>query len=330
MQSVLVTLRAEANLETVQAQLKRCGVWGTPVEGVFGNDGARGIVLGAHSNSVSRAALMDIPGVTEVFGQSSAHPLVDTHKGRTYWIGDTLLGDLETPILMAGPCSVESESQIHEAARMVKRCGATVLRGGVFKPRSSPHSFAGHGIEALNWLASAAKEFELAVVTEVMSERHAEAVAKVADLVQVGSRNMQNFSLLREVGRLGKLVLLKRGMSATVHEWLLAGEHLLAAGASGVVFCERGIRSFDSSSRNLLDLTAVALLRHVYGVRVVVDPSHAVGRKDLIEPLSVASLAAGADGLLIEAHPDPGTALSDGPQALGPAELERVSDRLFQ
>lgn len=325
MTQVMIRLRDDADIKTVEAHLKGCGVWGKVLNGEVGAETSRMIVLEPHSRSVSSAILLDIPGVADVLSSPSPHPLVDGQKGRTHWIGETLLGEEGCPILMAGPCSVESEEQIYDAAALVKRCGASVLRGGAFKPRSSPYAYCGKGLEALQWLEAAANQFELGIVTEAMSEKHAEAVGKVADLIQIGSRNMQNFSLLHVVGRLNKPVLLKRGMAATVEEWLLAGEHLLKCGAAGVIFCERGIRSYDSTSRNLLDLSAVALLRHVHGMRVIVDPSHATGRRDLIPALSKAALAAGADGLLVEAHPQASLALSDGPQALGESELKGIS-----
>ena len=210
------------------------------------------------------------------------------------------------------------------AAAYAAAAGARFLRGGAFKPRSSPYSFNGHGRQALDWLRAAARAHNLGVVTEVMSELEVETVAEVADLVQIGSRNMQNYALLSRVGRCARPVLLKRGMAATVEEWLLAGEHLLAAGCPGVVFCERGIHSFDPSTRNLLDLGAVAVLRHAYRLPVVVDPSHAAGRRDLVVALAKAAVACGAHGLIVESHPNPAAALSDGPQALLPEQLSAL------
>jgi 3-deoxy-7-phosphoheptulonate synthase len=226
--------------------------------------------------------------------------------------------------LMCGPCSVESPEQIDAIAARLAPLGVSFLRGGAFKPRSSPYNFQGHGDPALNWMREAATKHGLRVVTEVLSEHDVSAVAELADLIQIGSRNMQNFALLKRVGRVGKPVLLKRAMSATIEEWLLAGEYLLHHGASGVVLCERGIRGFDPSTRNLVDLTAVALLAHVHHLPVIVDPSHGTGRRDLILPLARAALAAGAAGVMIETHDDPGRALSDGPQALRGEELAAV------
>jgi 3-deoxy-7-phosphoheptulonate synthase len=206
-------------------------------------------------------------------------------------------------------------------AQALAPLGVTFLRGGAYKPRSSPYAFQGHGEAALGWMRRAADAAGMRVVTEVLSEADAPVVAEVADLMQVGSRNMQNYALLKAVGKCQKPVLLKRGMAATIEEWLLSGEYLLANGAPGVVFCERGIRGFDASTRNLLDVSAVALLAHVHRLPVIVDPSHATGRRDLVLPLGRAALAAGAAGLLIEAHEDPARALSDGPQAIPMGEL---------
>jgi len=252
----------------------------------------------------------------------SPHPRVDNQGPVVEVSGFRIGGDHLA--LMAGPCSVESEEQIFEMAARLATAGASFLRGGAYKPRTSPYAFQGHGSEALTWMRRAADAHGLRVVTEALSESDAGNVAWHADLVQIGSRNMQNYALLKAVGRTGKPVLLKRAMSATIEEWLLAGEYLLVHGASGVVFCERGIRGFDTETRNLLDLGAVALLSHVHHVPVIVDPSHATGRRDLIAPLARAALAAGAAGLMIETHDDPGKALSDGPQALRSEELAHL------
>jgi 3-deoxy-7-phosphoheptulonate synthase len=227
-------------------------------------------------------------------------------------------------VFLCGPCSVESEAHAREAARRLSELGVLFLRGGAFKPRTSPYAFQGHGEVALGWLRRAADEAKLGLVTEVMAERDVAVVAEHADLVQVGSRNMHDAALLKAVGRAGRPVLLKRGMAATVEEWLCAGEYLLASGAPAVLFCERGLRSFDPATRNLLDLGAVALLAHVHRLPVVVDPSHAAGRRDLVRPLGLAALAAGAAGLVIETHDRPGEALSDGPQALSTAGLAEL------
>ncbi|HWI60735.1 MAG TPA: 3-deoxy-7-phosphoheptulonate synthase [Symbiobacteriaceae bacterium] len=230
------------------------------------------------------------------------------------------LGDLGfgsgRPVIIAGPCSVESEEQILAAARAVKTAGATALRGGAFKPRTSIHSFQGLGEEGLRLLAAASAETGLPVVTEVMDAAQIDLVAEYADVLQIGSRNMQNFTLLKEVGRAGKPVLLKRGLAATVAEWLAAAEYITASGNQQVILCERGIRTFETSTRNTLDLGSAVLARNMSGLPVIADPSHAAGRRDLIAPLSRAALAAGLDGLMIEVHPQPEAALSDKEQQL--------------
>lgn len=218
--------------------------------------------------------------------------------------------------ICAGPCSVESWEQIEATARAVAARGANVLRGGAFKPRTSPYAFQGLGEEALKMLREAADASGMAVVTEVLDPRDVTLVAAHADMLQIGARNMQNFSLLREAGESGKPVLLKRGLSATIDEWLMAAEYLLVAGNPRVVLCERGIRSFDNATRNLLDLAAVPLLHLLTHLPVIVDPSHGTGVAKLVGPMALAALAAGADGLLIEVHPHPPSASSDGQQSL--------------
>lgn len=230
-------------------------------------------------------------------------------------------GDL---VVMAGPCSVESREQLFETARAVKAADADMLRGGAYKPRTSPYDFQGLGIEALELLREASEETGLPIVTEVMSEADVEVVARYADMLQIGARNMQNFSLLRQIATVKLPVLLKRGPSASVKEWLLAAEYLLAGGNSNVVLCERGIRTFETGTRNTLDLAGLALARELSHLPVIADPSHGTGIRSLVSVMSRASVGAGADGLMIEVHPCPERALSDGPQSLdlpGFAEL---------
>lgn len=321
---MIVLLTEKADLKTVRGALTSLGLWTSLCEG----QGQRALLVEPHSSAVSRLEVESIPGVAAVLAAPSPQPRIDAIAGSCVRVGPALIGAPGEPVLMAGPCSVESRAQLQEAAAMAAAAGAQVLRGGAFKPRTSPYSFSGHGREALRWLREAADEHELGLVTEAMSEDEVPAVAEVADLIQVGTRNMQNFSLLRRIGETGKPVLLKRGMAARIDEWLLAGEHLMKAGASFVIFCERGIVGFDPKARNLLDLAAVAHLKLVHRQLVLVDPSHATGRRDLIPALARASLAVGADGLLIEAHPDSACALSDGPQALDAEGLAEVG-RLF-
>jgi 3-deoxy-7-phosphoheptulonate synthase len=229
--------------------------------------------------------------------------------------------------IIAGPCSVESEEQIIAAARAVRAAGAAALRGGAFKPRSSPYSFQGLGRRGLELLALARRETGLPIVTEAMDEQGANLVAEVADCIQIGARNMQNYSLLRVVGRLGKPVLLKRGMAATVNDLLLSAEYVLAEGNDQVILCERGVRSFDPAVRNMFDLTAVPIVHNLSHLPIIADPSHGTGLRDKVTPMARAAVAAGADGILVEVHPHPDRALSDGAQSLDPSQFaELVSE----
>ena len=227
-------------------------------------------------------------------------------------------------VVMAGPCSIESRHQIRETARRVKAAGAQMLRGGAYKPRTSPYDFQGLGGKALDWIAEAGRESGLPVVTEVLSPEDVDLVAEHADLLQVGARNMQNYALLRRLATAPKPVLLKRGPSATIQEWLLAAEYLLSGGNPQVVLCERGIRTFETATRNTLDLAGVALVKQLTHLPVIVDPSHGTGKRALVAPASRAAAAVGADGLLIEVHPCPGRALSDGEQSLDPTEFAEL------
>lgn len=230
-------------------------------------------------------------------------------------VKDITIGGKEV-IVMAGPCVVENEQQIFETARYVKALGVKILRGGAFKPRTSPYSFQGLGEEGLKLLAQAGKETGLAVVTEVMSVNQIELVGKYTDIFQVGARNMQNFVLLKELGKIKKPILLKRGLSATIEELLLSAEYILSQGNYEVILCERGIRTFENYTRNTLDLSAVPALKRLSHLPIIVDPSHATGRWRLVSPMAKAAIAVGADGLLIEVHPDPKSSLSDGAQTL--------------
>ncbi|WP_051670826.1 3-deoxy-7-phosphoheptulonate synthase [Bryobacter aggregatus] len=230
-------------------------------------------------------------------------------------VGEIAFGDGSFPVI-AGPCSVESEEQLMACAEVIAESGGALLRGGAFKPRTSPYEFQGLGEEGLRLLVLARERFGLGVVTEVMAESEIAMVASYADLLQVGARNMQNYPLLRALGKCGKPVLLKRGLSATLKEWMMAAEYILANGNPDVILCERGIRSFDSHTRNVLDIASVPAMQEMTHLPVVVDPSHATGRRSLIAPLAKASLAVGADGLLVECHPNPDKAWSDGAQSL--------------
>ena len=314
-----ISIEDGAEVGAVKSKLQALGLWTRVLKGRSG----AGLIVDPGSAAVSPEVILAVAGVADVSVEPSAHPGVDASAHRPVVIAGRVIGG-GAPLLMAGPCSVESEAQIHASAQMVARAGAAFLRGGAFKPRTSPYAFCGTGREGLSWMRDAADAHGLGVITEVLGEGDVEEVAACADLLQIGARNMQNFALLRAIGATGKPTLLKRGMGSLVDEWLLAAEHLLAAGGGPVIFCERGIRGFEPSYRNVLDLSAVALLKHVHGQIVVVDPSHAAGRRDLSGPLSRAALAVGADGLLVEAHPDPAAARSDGPQALHAREREAI------
>ncbi|KUK54977.1 MAG: Phospho-2-dehydro-3-deoxyheptonate aldolase [Atribacteria bacterium 34_128] len=234
----------------------------------------------------------------------------------------------ENMILMAGPCAIENEEQINEIAGRISSLGVKILRGGVFKPRTSPYSFQGLGKKGITIMSEAAKRYDLAIITEVMSIEQIDMVAPYADIFQIGARNMQNFELLKEVGQIKKPVMLKRGMSATIEELLLSAEYILTEGNRQVILCERGIRTFESFTRNTLDLSAIPALKELSHLPVIVDPSHGTGRKELVVPMSKAAIAAGADGLIIEVHPNPEVALSDGAQSLDLDSLEKLISEL--
>lgn len=233
-------------------------------------------------------------------------------------------------LIIAGPCSIESEEQIFEAAALVARAGGDMLRGGAFKPRTSPYSFQGLGLPGLKLLKEAGDAYGLPTITEVMDTRDLEAVERSADIIQIGARNMQNFALLKEAGKIRKPVLLKRGLCATLEEWLCSAEYILSGGNSRVILCERGIRSFDTYLRNSFDIGGISALKELTGLPVIADPSHACGRKTLITPLSMSAVMGGCDGIMIEMHPHPEAALSDAGQALTPGELKIAIHKIRQ
>ncbi len=242
-------------------------------------------------------------------------------------IGDLEIGGDEF-VVMAGPCSVESREQVLDTARRSKAAGARVLRGGAYKPRTSPYSFQGLGEQGLEYLAEAREVTGLPIITEVLDPSDVQLVSRYTDILQLGTRNMQNFPLLRAVGASDKPVLLKRGMAATIEEWLMAAEYILHAGNSQVILCERGIRTFETAARNTLDLSAVPIIKKLSHLPVIADPSHGTGKWYLVRPMAMAAAAVGADGLLIEVHPDPDSALSDGPQSLNLDNFDRLMDDL--
>jgi len=271
-----------------------------------------------------------LDGVQEVVNITEPYKLASRAfrpQGTVVTIGDVRIGGDEV-IVMAGPCSAESEPQVHATAAAVKRAGAKVLRGGAFKPRSSPYSFQGLGEDGLRMLRDAARAHDLKLVSEVMDVSQIETVDRYADILQVGARNMQNFTLLRELGHVRKPVLLKRGISATIEEWLLSAEYVLGGGNMDVMLCERGIRTFETYTRNTLDISAIPIVKKLSHLPILVDPSHGTGRRDKVAPMARAAVAAGADGLIIEVHVDPDHALSDGAQTMFPAQFDRLMAEL--
>jgi len=318
----------EAQLQHVIDRVKECGFQPHVTRGT-----ERAIVAAVWSGGSRTAleALQAAPGVETVVPIAHPFKLVSrqTRSERTrVCVGDVCIGG-EEAVVIAGPCSVESREQIFATAQAVKAAGASMLRGGAYKPRTSPYDFQGLGVEALKLLREVREETGLPIVTEVMSTNDIDLISQYADVLQVGARNMQNYDLLRQLAKTTTPVLLKRGPSATVKEWLLAAEYLLAGGNPNVILCERGIKSFESEmTRNTLDLAAVALVRQLSHLPVVADPSHGTGRRDLIAPASRAALAIGADGLIIEVHPCPERALSDGAQSLNLEEFARLMQGL--
>lgn len=330
---MLIVMYAEATTEQVQAVCDRIeflGYEARPIPGgqrvaigLVGNDGA-----------VEPGAFLSMPGVRQAIPVSAPYKQVSRE-----WKHDATVVTLPNGArigggavgVIGGPCSVESEDQIFAAAAGVKAGGGIALRGGAYKPRTSPYAFQGLGPEGLKMLAAAGREYGLATVTEAIDHRSADLVAEHCDVIQLGARNMQNFSLLKYVAGLGKAVVLKRGMSATIKEWLLAAEYLLVGGCHDVILCERGIRSFDPSTRNVLDVAAIPVAKALTHLPVIADPSHGTGLRDKVLPMARAAIAAGADGLIVEVHPNPDVALSDAQQQLRPdafADLCRAAEAI--
>jgi len=327
---VVIVMEHTAKEEEIQKVVERLTEWGYDIHR---STGATRTVLGAVGmpRTVADPADLEVlPGVREVIRISEPYKLV----GRTFKredtvvrIGDIAIGGTEI-VAMAGPCSVESREQIREIAARVREMGATVLRGGAFKPRTSPYSFQGLGEEGLKYMREAADENGLLVVTEIMDGTQIPMFLEYVDILQVGARNMQNFSLLKELGRLHKPVLLKRGLSATIEELLLSAEYLMVGGNQQVILCERGIRTFEQYTRNTLDLSAIPIVEKLSHLPILVDPSHGTGRRDKVVPMARAAIAAGADGLLIEVHNCPDKALSDGAQSLYPEQFQKLIEEI--
>ncbi|MFI5177405.1 MAG: 3-deoxy-7-phosphoheptulonate synthase [Vicinamibacterales bacterium] len=315
----------EAQVQAVIAQLIEMGF------DVHRSTGASRTVIGAVGDGTGDPQLLEVQdGVQEVLRISEPYKLASrTFKpeNTVVVVDDVRIGGDEV-IVMAGPCSAESDAQVETTAAAVKRAGAKILRGGAFKPRSSPYSFQGLGEAGLRMLRAAADRHDLKLVTEVMEVNQIELVERYAHILQVGTRNMQNYALLRELGHARKPVLLKRGISATIEEWLLSAEYILSGGNMSVMLCERGIRTFESYTRNTLDISAIPVVQKLSHLPIIVDPSHGTGRRDKVAPMARAAVAAGADGLIIEVHCDPDHARSDGAQSMFPVQFERLMAEL--
>jgi 3-deoxy-7-phosphoheptulonate synthase len=327
---MIVIMRSSATQENIDTVLERLQEHDLKGHIIHGEERMIVGVIGAFIPPALREDMERFPGVQETMRVTRPYKLT----GREMHPHDTIVdvsgikvggGDC---VVIAGPCAVESEEQIMTTAYAVREAGATMLRGGAFKPRSSPYTFRGLGKLGLELLAQARAETGLPIVTEVMTPTDVDLVAQYADLLQIGARNMQNYQLLEEVGRTGKPVLLKRGMSATFDEWLLSAEYIVAQGNPNVILCERGIRTFETATRNTMDLNAVALAKRRSHLPVIADPSHGTGKWYLVQPLALAALAAGADGLAIEVHPDPDRARSDGGQSLTLENFAALMPRL--
>jgi 3-deoxy-7-phosphoheptulonate synthase len=311
---VMSTEATPAEVAGVVTAIERLGFSAHPIPGA----GRTAIGVTGNEGPIEPDVFTCLPGVLDAISVSQPFKLVSRevkHESSLVQVGDLTIGG-DGIVVMAGPCAVETRAQIRQCAEAAKRSGAQVLRGGAFKPRTSPYSFQGLKEEGLKILAEARDETGLKIVTEVVDAETVPLVAAYADILQIGARNMQNFTLLEAVGRLRKPVLLKRGMSATIKEYLMAGEYIAKGGNYQIILCERGIRTFETMTRNTLDLSAVPVLKGLSHLPVLVDPSHGIGRRDGVTAMARAAIAAGADGLIVEIHPDPQNAMSDGPQSL--------------
>lgn len=331
---MLVVMKSGATNAQIQAvlhEIERMGYRGVSMPGAQ----RTAVCIIGNQQPVDGTTLLAMDGVKETIPVSRPYKLVSREtqpKSTVISIGEAEVGAAE-PIVMAGPCAVETEEQAITIGRLVKRCGVKIYRGGAFKPRTSPYSFQGLGLDGLKILDRVRRDTGLLIVTEATDSDNLQAVEEYADIVQIGARNMQNYSLLRLAGRMSKPVLLKRGFAATVDELLMAAEYIVAEGNSRVILCERGIRTFSDNTRNTLDLGAIPAIKELSHLPIIVDPSHAAGRRDFVIPLAKGALAAGADGLIVEVHNDPPHALSDGAQSLYPEQFEelmRVVTRLKQ
>lgn len=327
---MLIVMHHHATAEQIQTVERAVAALGLQAVPIPGQERTAIGVLG-NQGYVDDATIRDLPGVLEVIHVSKPYKLVsrDFHPAATVvQVGSVAIGNGHPAVVMAGPCSIESPEQMLAAAHQVKAGGAHMLRGGAFKPRTGPHSFQGLGVEGLRYLREAGDAVGLPVVTEVMRIEQLDIVCRYAHMLQIGARNMQNFDLLKEVGRCRWPVLLKRGLSATIEEFLAAAEYILAEGNSQVILCERGIRTFERATRNTLDLSVIPLVRELSHLPIIVDPSHATGKRSLVPVMAKAALVAGAHGLMIEVHPEPDRALCDGAQSLTGAGFAELMGQL--
>ncbi len=329
---MLIVMHREATrkqINNVSAAVKKMGLIASSIQG--SERTAIGVV--GNKGYVADHTVRDLPGVKELIHISKPYKMVsrDFHpQPTTIKIDEVKIGEGCYPVIIAGPCAVESEKQIMRTATAVKMAGAQLLRGGAFKPRTGPYTFQGLNEKGLKLLAKAKKESGLPIVSEVMTSRNVELVAEYVDVLQVGARNMQNFDLLRELGHIRKPVLLKRGLSATIEEFLAAAEYIVAEGNAQVILCERGIRTFEAATRNSLDLSVIPIIKELSHLPIIVDPSHATGRRNLVPPMAKAALVVGAHGIMIEVHPKPEKALSDGPESLTIPGFEKLMEEINQ
>jgi 3-deoxy-7-phosphoheptulonate synthase len=322
---MLVVMKNDATEVQVQAVIREIESWGYRAIPIPGAQRTAVCIVG-NTGPVEDSRLLSLDGVKEAIPVTKPYKLVsrETHPQSTIIaIGDIKIGG-EEPVIMAGPCAVESEEQALTIAYLVKRYGAQVFRGGAFKPRTSPYSFQGLGEEGLKILQKVRNETGLLIVTEATDHTNIEIVEQYSDIIQIGARNMQNYSLLRRAGRASKPILLKRSFAATIDELLMSAEYIMSEGSTQVILCERGIRTFANNTRSTLDLSAIPSIKEVSHLPIVVDPSHAAGRREYVIPLSKGAIAVGADGILVEVHHDPAHALSDGMQSLYPEQFEKL------
>ena len=322
---MVIIMNPEATAENIKAVIRTIEDAGLEAKVM---DGASQRIVGVIGDKrrLGDVTFEAMDGVEKTVAISKSYKLASREfhpRSSVVDVAGVKIGD-GTPVVMSGPCAVESREQLFEAADIVKKAGAQFLRGGAYKPRTSPYSFQGLEEQGLKFLVEARERTGLRVVTEVTTVEAVDRVAAYADMLQVGARNMQNFGLLKAVGKSGKPVLLKRGLAATLDEWLNAAEYIMNEGNPDVVLCERGIRTYETYTRNTLDLSAVAAVKHLSHLPIIVDPSHGTGKWRMVRPMAYAAIAAGADGLMIEMHPNPAKALSDGPQSLTPEHFERV------